>query len=631
MSRVFNLSFGGLVLCALLASCGGGGASSDVKPVTEILVVKAADCPEAAQAWAVGGITCSALAAAQPSNSLAQLVNAVPGSSGAATYSCNNGIRTQVANPAAACVYLPINPIPGPPVQPPPAPPVQPATNALKNDGDKFIVTYSQFTAGPVTEYRLYSMRNPNDPPRAMVDRTETGLQMTDPYVYDGVRVYYRVVAVVNGEEKEVYSTDGVQPDRIWAKEPLVITESNKTYSGNYRSSNPAVPAIRIQSGVTGVVITNSRIASAGDGIDAQAGSIGVEVRNSRAWGLHPKKANSVHGKFFAAFVPKSVVIENNYMETWHFNVLVNGDKSLLPTLKVRFNRMRNAQGRITNADGTYQPKRSLSSGVAHPIQVDKVQGSAGTEIAWNELIQEPSIGFTEDIINYYTSSGTPALRAKIHNNVVFGGYATEPGKAPPISQPPGFRTGLNNAQIPLRQNVEGYGVYSGCGIITDGPSYNDSDVGHVDVFSNIVIGTSNCGISIASGNNVAVYDNRLISSGLLEDGTRIWQNNVALTIWSQYVDFNTYGNALFVRNSRLTNNYVGWQLGAYERSDADTSNYFYYNNWLFNGGDLNNRGNTAATQVTENAQPTIQTERNEYQLFWKRVRSNSAITIGIR
>ena len=70
----------------------------------------------------------------------------------------------------------------------------------LQNDGDRFRISYPAFAHGKASEYRLYSMRNAIDPSRVMVDRAPPGqLEMFDPYVYDGVSVFYRVYAVVAG------------------------------------------------------------------------------------------------------------------------------------------------------------------------------------------------------------------------------------------------------------------------------------------------------------------------------------------------------------------------------------------------------------------------------------------------
>ncbi len=471
------------------------------------------------------------------------------------------------------------------------------AAAPLANDGDKFIVTYPPYSPGPVSEYRLYSMRNAADPARVMVASTESGLSMVDPFVYDGVHAYYRVYAVVNGMEQLVLSVDGVQPDRTWSA-PLTITAPG-TYSGNWRSSDPATAAVTIAQGVTGVIIESSRVASASDGIRANAGGSGVEVRGTRGWGLHPMKKDSAHGTFLAAYQPVSVIVEHNYAETWLFDVYVNGDATkAAQVVRVRYNRMRNLQGRATNADGTYQALRYSTA--AHAVQLNHVYACPGTEIAWNEMSQEPNIGVGEDIVNHYISSGTPASHATIHDNAIYGGFAISPGDTTP----------------------GGLGSYAGCGIISDGPETGDiTQHGYLDIYNNIVISTTNAGIGLANGSNVDVHDNRAISAGVLEDGTKIWASNVGI-----YVDEQGGHTNGHYQNNKATNNYAGWLRAPGTQSNAGAN---AYNNTYDFASDMVGGTHASYTEQTYAPDPiTLQTERDEYQLFWTRTRT-ATLVIG--
>ena len=472
----------------------------------------------------------------------------------------------------------------------------------LANDGDRFVVSYPAFLQGTVSEYRLYSMRNAADPSRVMVDSAPPGkLTMADPYVYDGVHVYYRVYAVVAGTEHLVLSVDGVQPARTWSALPLTITAPG-VYTGNWRSLDSSKPAVQIAANVKGVIVENARVASMGNGIEVGPGAE-VEVRGTRGWGLHPMKQDSSNGKFVSAGKPSSVVVEHSYAESWLFVVYVDGQlDGAQKKVAVRFNRMRNVQGRQTNADGTYKPLRFTAGGVAHAVQLNGVSSCDSADIGWNEISQEPSIGFSEDIVNLYASSGTAAAPILVHDNVVYGGYATEPGK-------------------PAGPGGEGGGAYSGCGIISDGADPGGSEAlnGHSDISNNIVIGTTNCGIGIAGGSSVHVHANRMISAGVLEDGTVIWANNVGGYLWKQYVTS--------FHNNLIDNNYSGWIDAPGSRANSGstpTNNPFWFPDDGSNGSH--------AVGLEQSVAPTpiaVQTERDEYQLFWKRAR-DMAITVGL-
>ncbi len=476
-----------------------------------------------------------------------------------------------------------------------------PDVPTLRNDGDRFIVTYPAFAGGTVTEYRLYSMRNATDPPRVMVDRAAPGQRtMSDRYVYDGIHVYYRVYAVVAGAEQLVLAVDGVQPARAWSA-PVTITAPG-VYTGNWRSLDPSRSAVQIAANVKGVIVEDARVASMGNGIEVGAGAE-VEVRATRGWGLHPLKQDSANGKFVTAGKPSSVVVEHSYAESWLFVAYVDGQlDGAQKKVAVRFNRMRNVQGRQTNADGTYKPLRSTAGGVAHAVQLNAVSSCAAADVGWNEISQEPSIGFSEDIVNIYESSGTAAAPILVHDNVVYGGYATEPGK-------------------PAGPGGEGGGAYAGCGIISDGadPGGNEALNGHTDIASNIVIGTTNCGIGIAGGSNVHAHDNRILSAGVLEDGTVIWANNVGGYLWKQY--------ATAFHANLMDGNYAGWinAPGNYaNKTTSPTNNPFWFPSDALNGS----RG-VLPEQSFAPTPITVQTERDEYQLFWARARQQ-AVTVGL-
>jgi hypothetical protein len=265
---------------------------------------------------------------------------------------------------------------------------------------------------------------------------------------------------------------------------PIVITAGG-IYSGNWESLDSTVPAVDVQTTQT-VIIENSNIRSAGHVINVRRNG-NVTVVNSRGYGLLPSTDNRPHGRFVNARLPAHLVIENNYFENTS-GIYVHeflGDGSLSQTIRIRYNKARNINGKHRN--GT---QRALVSFV----QFNEVIKTANMEIAWNDLLNEPGASAVEDNINLFNTSGTADSPLLVHNNFIKGAYP------------------LN----PLASS------YSGGGILTDGKGTGDKATAYIHAYENVVINTTNHGMGIAAGNNVEFFHNRVISSGLFADGTQI-------------------------------------------------------------------------------------------------------------
>jgi hypothetical protein len=81
-----------------------------------------------------------------------------------------------------------------------------------------------------------------------------------------------------------------------------------------------------------------------------------------------------------------------------------------------------------------------------------------------------------------------------------------------------------------------------------------------VKAYNNIVIGTSNYGIAISSGHDDSVFNNIVVSSGLLSDGSKIAADNVGIYVWNQPSD-------PYFGNDQEWGNTVGW-MGTSGRND---------------------------------------------------------------
>src|SRR6202035_3843127 len=108
-----------------------------------------------------------------------------------------------------------------------------------------------------------------------------------------------------------------------------------------------------------------------------------------------------------------------------------------------------------------------------------------------------------DDNIDVYRSSGTPNQPLEIHDTYIQGAYA--------------YRAAQD--------------AYDGGGIKTDAKAGDTAQ--KVPAFNSIhdnqVVGTTNYGIQFAAGHDNVAANNRVISSGLLADGTKIAAQGVAL------------------------------------------------------------------------------------------------------
>ena len=75
-----------------------------------------------------------------------------------------------------------------------------------------------------------------------------------------------------------------------------------------------------------------------------------------------------------------------------------------------------------------------------------------------------------------------------------------------------------------------------------------------MQAYNNVVIGTTNYGIAIAAGHDETIYNNTVISSGLLPDGQKIADQNVGIYIWNYYGT----SSSVFYNDSGYGNT-VGW------------------------------------------------------------------------
>ncbi|WP_139308020.1 glycosyl hydrolase [Pontibacter flavimaris] len=291
---------------------------------------------------------------------------------------------------------------------------------------------------------------------------------------------------------------------------PLVITKGG-TYSGHWESRDSNVAAVEVRTKEP-VIIENSKIRGAGFLIRSQGHDASITVRNTEGYGLPPTSYSDYPKprRFLAVDVFRNVVVENCYLENTagiYLGVAYTGDESPDQSIKIRYNRARNINGKVYNG---LEPVQFVQFNYRGEVP--------HAEIAWNEVINEPGASAVEDNINIYNSRGTPQSPIRIHNNYIQGAFPY------PLDLP----------------------EYSGGGIIMDSPGTDSLEAtAYVSVYENQLVGLGNYCLGIAGGNHIEMHHNRAIVAAVFPDGKpfHFWTSG----IWAKdyYKMGNTFSNSM--------------------------------------------------------------------------------------
>ena len=325
---------------------------------------------------------------------------------------------------------------------------------------------------------------------------------------------------------------------------PLVITAGG-TYSGNWESTDPNVPALSIKT-TAPVIILNSKLRGPGDLLTAMWNNQ-VVIRHNCFVGVNPNRFQVAKGSPVRIQNATNLVVEHNDFEGTGYNgVSVTeywGNRTEANTIKIRYNRFHNVDGRYSDGNGGYLT--NLEGRYSHAVILSLVRHVAGVEIAWNQVINEAGRSQVTDSINVYSSSGTPQSPILIHDNYIQGQYSANPTSPDALG-------------------------YSGTGITTDDlPRItNPADAtSFVRIYNNQIVSIALAGIAIAVGHDNAMYSNRVVSNGQLADGSNITRSIAAGFVTNNYLNepAGVYGNNAAYNNFSAVRRY---RAQRWERSD---------------------------------------------------------------
>ncbi|BDI32485.1 hypothetical protein CCAX7_45360 [Capsulimonas corticalis] len=377
----------------------------------------------------------------------------------------------------------------------------------------------------------------------------------------------------------------------------LTITDSNYgngVFSGTYVGTN-SQPAITIATSKP-VTIINSVVSGPGDLIYSYyASNPNITIMNTLGTGTYPGGTGQYKGRFVKIDGPEGVTIEHCTLESTGGIYLddYKGDTSANQTIRIRYNKVHNIDGRKTDGNGGYRNGNTNNDFFrAQFVQLNHIGNNGpvnGIEIAWNEVVNDPYNSRVEDNINIGGGgSGTSGSPMQIHDNYIQGAYPALPG-----------------AQY--QQTFSGGGI-----LLSDGGGGGAS---WVQAHDNIVVGTTNYGVQINGGSNCAYWNNRIVASGFLPSGEKIWAMN--------------RGGILDQGNNNI----------AHQPGNVNVGNVI---GWVWPAGTINNGGSTGArgdayfpenpddynhqTWWTPNdgAHPTISDEANEYNGWTQRLNNNN-------
>lgn len=302
------------------------------------------------------------------------------------------------------------------------------------------------------------------------------------------------------------------------AEDPLVITKGG-TYTGTYVSHATSVPAVTILTREP-VVLQDAVLRGPGALIHAPWSDVDLTVRNVRGEATYPTVAGEPAGRFVHAEGYRRIAIRDSVM-VGTSGIYLNASHPGA-TVQVTGNLAVNVDGRLADGAGGYDGVHYVQF-----VQLNAATRLRDAEIAWNRIVNEPGASRVEDVVSLFKSSGRPGDPIRVHHNLVQGAFPTDPAAD----------------------------AYSGGGIML-----GDGGGAHQVAYANTVVNTTNYGVAISGGRDVALRDNVVVGSGVV-DGTPLAAQNVGLYVWNHAED-PAFADAV------ATDNRVAWAHPEHGRND---------------------------------------------------------------
>lgn len=361
---------------------------------------------------------------------------------------------------------------------------------------------------------------------------------------------------------------------------PCVITKGG-TYIGKWQSEDPNVPAVTIRTSEP-VDIKFSIIVSKGDLIVAEFKDVDLRIQYSIGIGENSGVYGKGKGWFLEAKYAKQIIVENCNIESckgirilgWKGNITPEYTDGFPNTkFSIKYNKVKNCDGRQSDGNGGYLQDVGIDAWGCF-VNIFWIHNSVGSEIAYNEIINEPNQSNSGDVISFYMANGKssnsskPKEQIRVHHNFIKGAYPY-----PATSS-----------------SYAGGGILLGDaspidGICPTNLGQQESDICRfIKCYDNIIVSTSNKGIGNANGQYIEAYNNRIVSSGYFTSGSPIPSQMANTTgegpansVGMYNFDYYNWENAMnslcsrigtpgqplgYFKHNIFHNNYIRWNKG---------------------------------------------------------------------
>lgn len=367
---------------------------------------------------------------------------------------------------------------------------------------------------------------------------------------------------------------------------PVVIS-SGGTYSGNWVSDDPSVPAVTIKT-TQPVVLQDSVISSRGDLIQISGSGNGanVTVKNVTGTALDPQVSGQSRGSFITGTSVASLAVKNCSMTGVSFGVKLAS--SSVSSLQILDNEATDLEDRASDGNGGLLSTRPV---FGHFVLLNHVTAANGAEIAWNKISQTIGSSSVEDTFNIYSSQGTASQPIWLHDN---------------------YMEGASSPSNPTD--------YSGVGIITDGTTANGNQpTAYVLFENNQIVATAGGGVAIAAGHDIQGKNNRIVSCGVTVGGSWYAHTAVGAYIWNYYSSSAFYNNSITSTAGGMVNP---------SASDAAIAHDLWVNPTDASLPGISATGNDFTDPCITSDGIDLQAEANERTL-WEQKVASSAQLIG--